>query len=252
MKNIVNKDKLITIITLPLMWLLYFSFEIITGRVNDFYTLFMNLLLTIVFGVTGLVIYNLSNNYPNGLNKKIMLITFSVLMIIDQGSKLLIKIFFFNDFVEIIPNFLFFDPIINTYGSWLNARFEVGIGFTTLITFNAVALILFIEIYRYYSSKDNKFFWSDMAFLFIMAGGLGSLIDKLFYGGSLDFIGISNLFIADIKDIYINLGILFFIMLIYVNGYFSDDDSSTLKDDFTSLKKFLDFVKSDITKKRKR
>ena len=91
-----------------------------------------------------------------------------------------------------------------------------------------------------------------MAFLFIMAGGLGSLIDKLFYGGSLDFIGISNLFIADIKDIYINLGILFFIMLIYVNGYFSDDDSSTLKDDFTSLKKFLDFVKSDITKKRKR
>ena len=44
-----------------------------------------------------------------------------------------------------------------------------------------------------------------MSFLFILSGALCSLIDKIFYGGSLDFIGISNLFIADIKDLYISL-----------------------------------------------
>lgn len=252
MRNIVNKNKLITIITLPLMWLLYFSFEIITGRVNDFYTFFMNLLLTIVFALTGWVIYIISNNYPNGFNKKVVYLIFIILMAIDQGGKLLIKLFFFNDFLEIIPNFLYFDPIINTDGSWINARFGAGIGFTSLIILNIISLFLFIEIYRYYSSKNNKYFWSDMTFLFITSGALCSLIDKLFYGGSLDFIGISNLFIADLKDIYINLGILFFIMLIYINGYFSNDDSSTLKDDINSIKKFLSFVKDDITKKRKR
>ena len=74
-------------------------------------------------------------------------------------------------------------------------------------------------------------------------------LDKFFYGGSLDFIGISDLFIADIKDIYINLGILFFIMLIYISGYFKDDDNSTLKDDWQSIKKFLKFMKKDILRK---
>ena len=114
---------------------------------------------------------------------------------------------------------------------------------------NALAVILFIEVYRYYLSKGNKDFWSDMAFLFILSGALCSLIDKTFYGGSLDFIGISNLFIADIKDIYINLGILFFIMLIYIKGYFKEEDSSTLKDDLQSVKKFFKFMKNDIFRK---
>ena len=58
--------------------------------------------------------------------------------------------------------------------------------------------------------KVHKSFWIDMCFLFILCGALCSLIDKVFYGGSLDFIGISNLFIADIKDIYINLRFIIF------------------------------------------
>lgn len=52
-----------------------------------------------------------------------------------------------------------------------------------------------------------------MCFVFVSCGAICSLIDKVFYGGSLDFIGISNLFIADIKDLYINLGILFLLLL---------------------------------------
>ncbi len=90
-----------------------------------------------------------------------------------------------------------------------------------------------------------------MAFLFISTGALCSLIDKIFYGGSLDFIGISDLFIADIKDIYINLGLLFFIMLIYVKGYFKEEDSSSLRDDLKSIKEFLNFLKKDIIKNKK-
>lgn len=249
MTNKFNKDKWLTIGLLPIMWLLYFVFEIITGRVDSFYTLSMNLLLTIVFAFTGWIIYITSQKYSNGFTSKVVFIIFLVLMLIDQGIKLIIKLFYFDNYFEIIPKFLSFNPIINTDGSWLNARFGLGVGFSSLIILNALAVILFIEVYRYYLSKGNKDFWSDMAFLFILSGALCSLIDKTFYGGSLDFIGISNLFIADIKDIYINLGILFFIMLIYMKGYFKEEDSSTLKDDLQSVKKFFKFMKNDIFRK---
>lgn len=249
MTNKFNKDKWLTIGLLPIMWLLYFAFEIITGRVDSFYTLSMNLLLTIVFAFTGWIIYITSQKYSNGFTSKVVFIIFLMLMLIDQGIKLIIKLFYFDNYFEIIPKFLSFDPIINTDGSWLNARFGLGVGFSSLIILNALAVILFIEVYRYYLSKGNKDFWSDMAFLFILSGALCSLIDKTFYGGSLDFIGISNLFIADIKDIYINLGILFFIMLIYIKGYFKEEDSSTLKDDLQSVKKFFKFMKNDIFRK---
>ncbi|MGG7145145.1 signal peptidase II [Clostridium nigeriense] len=249
MSNKFNKEKWLTIGLLPIMWLLYFFFEIITGRVDDFYTLFMNLLLTTIFAFTGWIIHLISNKYKKGFSNKSTIFIFIVLMLIDQGCKIIINMFFFNDYIEIIKGFLSFDPIINTDGSWLNARFGLGVGFSSLILLNIIAVILFIEVYRYYLSKGNKDFWSDMSFLFITSGALCSLIDKVFYGGSLDFIGISNLFIADIKDIYINLGILFFIMLIYINGYFKEDENTTLKDDWNSIKKFFKFMKKDILKK---
>ena len=78
-------------------------------------------------------------------------------------------------------------------------------------------------------------------------GALCSFTDKVFYGGSLDFIGISDLFIADPKDIYINLGLLFFIMSCYKSGFFSEEDTS-LKDDMKAIKNFLKFIKIDILK----
>lgn len=249
MINNKNKEKYLTIGLLPIMWLIYFAFEIITGRVTDFYTLVMNLLLTFIFAFAGLLIYYFSKKYSKGLLNKSVISTFIILMLIDQGLKLIIKFFFFDNYLEIIKNFLYFDPIINTDGSWLNARFGLGVGFSALIILNIVAIIIVIEVYRYYLSKGNKSFWADMSFLFISTGALCSLIDKVFYGGSLDFIGISNLFIADIKDIYINLGILFFIMLIYIGGYFKDDNNTTFKEDWQTIKKFLTFMKKDILRK---
>ncbi|MDU1315362.1 MAG: signal peptidase II [Clostridium septicum] len=248
MKQKLNKDKLITISLLPAMWLIYFLFEIFTGRVKDLYTLTLNLSLIFVFAFTGWIIYYSFEKNSKGLSFKNLSILFIILMIIDQGGKIIIKFFFFHKYFEIIPNFLSFNPIINSEGSWLNARFGFGVSFPILILVNALALFLFVELYRYYLNKGNEGFWSDMCFIFIFTGALCSLIDKVFYGGSLDFIGISNLFVADIKDIYINIGILFFIMCIYTSGYLSDNEDTTLKEDLQGIKKFLSFVKKDIFK----
>lgn len=243
-----NKKKVITISGLPVMWLIYFVFEFITGRIKTSYDIFMSFILTIIFAMIGYIIYKSWNKYKNGLNSKKLFLIFILLMLIDQGIKLIINQFFFNKNFDIIHNYLSFNPIINTDGSWINARFNFGINFDFLIIVNFLALFIFIECYRYYLYTRHKDFFSDICFIFITSGALCSLIDKLFYGGSLDFIGISNLFIADIKDIYINLAIFFFVLTIYFNGYWKDDSNTTLKDDINSIKKFLLFIKNDIKK----
>lgn len=252
MRNLFNKEKLLIIGILPLMWLAYFLFELFTGRIESLYDICLNLSLLFLFAFVGWVIYVIQKSFPNGIQSKILFIIFIILMIIDQGIKLIIKFNFFDSFIEIIPNFLFFDPIINTHGSWLNARFDLDGNFTLLIASNFIFIFLLIELYRYSLHKNLKSFWSDMSFLFILSGALCSLIDKVFYGGSLDFIGISNLFIADIKDLYINLGLFFFIILIYKEEYLKDDKDSNFKDDLNNIKKFLIFIKNDILRKEKK
>ena len=248
MKN----KKVLTISILPLIWAIYILFELITGRITDFQTIFFNRLLIILFALVGLFTYTFGIKHENGFKSNILLFLFLFFLLFDQGIKILIKLFWFNNDFPIINGMLYFNPIINTDGSWLNARFGTSVSFPILITLNIIAIFIFIEVYRYYLNKGNKDFWSDMCFIFVFCGALCSLIDKVFYGGSLDFIGISNLFIADIKDLYINLGILFFALTMFNNGYLSSSNEDTsFKEDLQMLKKFLLFIKDDIHNKFK-
>lgn len=242
-----NKNKALTIGVLPAMWLIYILFELFTGRITNAETIIFNIFLIFLFALTGYIIYNISEKHIYGFNSSVVFMLFTFFLLLDQGIKIVIKLFYFNTNKTIINNMLYFNPIINTDGSWLNARFGTSVSFPLLIAVNILALFLFIEVYRYYHFKGNKDFWSDMCFIFVLCGALCSLIDKVFYGGSLDFIGISNLFIADIKDIYINLGILFFILTLYNNGYLSSEEDTSLKEDLSNLKKFIIFIKNDIT-----
>ena len=243
MKN----KKVLTISILPLIWALYILFEFVSGRITDFQTIFFNILLILLFGLVGLFTYTFGIKHENGFKSNILLFLFLFFLLLDQGIKILIKLLWFNNYFPIINDMLYFRPIINTDGSWLNARFGTSVSFPILITLNIFAIFIFIEVYRYYLHKGNKDFWSDMCFIFVTCGALCSLIDKVFYGGSLDFIGISTLFIADIKDLYINLGILFFALTMFNNGYLSSDNEDTsFKEDLQMLKKFLLFIKDDI------
>lgn len=241
-----KKEKLLSICILPLLWMIYFLFEIITGRVTNLTTVIGNITLIIVFAITGYIIYKIKIKFPEGITTKSIFKYLFLFFFIEQGIKIIIKLFFFNQHITIIKDFLYFSPLINTDGSWLNARFNTNISFTLLILFNAIALILFLEIYRYILHKKQKNFWIDMCFIFVFCGALCSLIDKIFYGGSLDFIGISNLFVADIKDIYINLGLLFFILSIFTTGYFNTSENTSFKEDLDSIKRFLSFMKKDL------
>ena len=244
--------KLISIGVLPLMWTIYFLFELITGRVTSISSITFNCFLILLFSIVGYFLYTLSQKYVEGLPRKNIITIFIISIIIDQGIKIIIKYLYFNTHIVFINDILSFSPIINSEGSWLNARFNTSISFTLLIIINSIALLLLYELFRYFLHKGHKSFWGDIAFLFLFTGALCSLIDKVFYGGSLDFIGICNLFIADIKDIYINLGLYAFIICTYNSGYLTSEDNSTLKDDLDSIKSFLTFMKNDLFSKIKK
>lgn len=239
--------KLITISALPIMWTIYFLFELLTGRINSTAVLLGNIFLVVLFAFVGFLLYEVSLKFKTGFSSKNFLWIFALLMIFDQGLKIIINKFFFEKEFSIVDEFLSFNPIINTNGSWINARFNTNLSFTFLILTNILALALFIEVYRYFLSKSHKSFWEDTCFLFIFCGALCSLIDKVFYGGSLDFIGIGNLFVADIKDIYIDIGMLLFIVSIYQGGYLASSEDNSLKEDFESIKHFLKFIKKDFS-----
>ena len=57
MKN----KKVLTISILPLMWVLYVLFELFTGRITDFKTIFFNIILILLFALVGLFTYIFRN-----------------------------------------------------------------------------------------------------------------------------------------------------------------------------------------------
>ena len=119
MKN----KKVLTISIVPLIWSIYILFELITGRITDFQTIFFNILLIILFALVGLFTYTFGIKHENGFKSNILLFLFLFFLLFDQGIKILIKLFWFNNDFPIINGMLYFNPIINTDGSWLNARF---------------------------------------------------------------------------------------------------------------------------------
>lgn len=238
-----------SIIILPSMWIIYVLFELLMGRITDFNTIIFNLIIVLFFTLLGFIFFKIQKRYNKGINYQKIFYVFTILLLTDQGIKLIIKLFFFDLKIKLIDSMLYFSPIINTNGSWLNARFGTLINFPLLILINLIAIFIFIEFYRYYIVNNPNDINADMCFIFVTCGALCSLIDKVFYGGSLDFIGISNLFIADIKDIYINIGLVFFIMTLINNDSLSSDDNGTFKDDINNIKKFISFIKEDVSTK---
>lgn len=60
-----NNKKILTIGILPLMWFLYFLFELFTGRIKDIPTVILNIFLMFLFALVGLFIYKIGHKNQN-------------------------------------------------------------------------------------------------------------------------------------------------------------------------------------------
>ena len=148
-------------------------------------------------------------NRHNLLFLIIVIVTFSL----DRISKFKI-INNFNENTYFINDFINFDLIWN-----------IGIGFGLLSTsssilYEIVTLVigLVILILTYISIKSDKF--DKYTFAIVIGGALGNFYDRLIYKAVPDFIDLHyanfHWFTFNVADIFISLGIIFFIM----KGYF--------------------------------
>lgn len=145
---------------------------------------------------------------------KLFIIPILFFILIDQTVKITISRGFMQYEFDILPGILRFNPVLNTRLSYFGNFIELLSDSFVTILLNVFALGILISGYLLYKRKiENTSFPVKMILIFGLAGCLCSLIDKLFWGGSLDFLQIPNFFIFDLKDCYITIAEILFVIL---------------------------------------
>lgn len=138
-----------------------------------------------------------------------------MLIAMDQLIKLVIDKYFMHENFDVVGELFRFSPIINRNLSWGGNFIEILSEPMVVNTLNIVVIFLFLTGYQYYLSLQGR---PSPCAKYIYTVGLGgvicSLIDKIFWGGSLDYIQFYQFFVFDLKDCYITTAIVLFIVLI--------------------------------------
>jgi signal peptidase II len=167
------------------------------------------------------------------INKKTWIGVFA-LITIEQVIKIVINNYFFHKRIPIFPPFLYFEPMFNRRYSWLNSMIRLDISKWIHI---AIVAIMILLIYLFYQFLNKQFGASkiiNVLFAFIFSGAMCSLIDKAFWGGSLDYILVNGFFTFDLKDVYIDIFIgLVILSLLLNNRALKQIDEKDILKDFT-------------------
>lgn len=147
-----------------------------------------------------------------------------LLILIDQSIKLFISNFLRKAYFPIISGILYFHPVQNKNLCWYASIFNYHLSIVQMVMLQVLALFLAVLLARYcifiFSEKRG---YIDKCITFFTAGLICSFLDVIFWGGSLDFMDLSNYFIFDIKDIYLSIGEVFLVLFIikYLQMYYS-------------------------------
>lgn len=168
-------------------------------------------------------------------SKKITWIGVVFLIALEQLIKIIINNKYLNIEIPILPPLLYFKPMFNRDYSWFNSMLQLGISRLLHIIVVVVMIIFIYLFYRVLSSRtSNSNSIINIMFAFIFSGAICSLIDKIFWNGSLDYIMLKGLFTFDLKDIYVNVSFtLLILLMIAKNKVLKQFDDDNLLKDFT-------------------
>jgi len=146
-----------------------------------------------------------------------------ILIVIDQSVKVIINAYFLGCKFDIIPSLVEFNPTFNVRHSYVNTLLNDNFGLNVgLLPHIILYLFIGILIYAYFSYMRNMIVGHKMlidgAFIFLYAGLFCALIGNLIWEkGTLDYIELKPLFVFDLKDIYIDFGIVLFLLYVIKN-----------------------------------
>lgn len=146
-----------------------------------------------------------------------------ILTSIDQIIKIIVTKYFIGRELVLIPNFLYFEPVQNTYLNWIASMNKYETKVSTIIIIGLSMLVFAILIHRYLlylrsiARLETKLVNTYGTIVF--SGIICALIDTIFWGGSWDYIGIKGFFIFDLKDIYLTMSYL--LVILFVIKYYN-------------------------------
>jgi signal peptidase II len=156
--------------------------------------------------------------------KRISRLTISILSIIllvgvDQITKKLAQTYLSGK--EAIP--VIGDFFILVYATNRGGFLSLGSGvndwlwWTFFVVLPIVVLFLF-SVYIVLNKRDDKFYLSF--WVFVISGGIGNLIDRIFYGEVIDFlnIGIGSIRtgVFNVADIYLNVFAILVVLIYFI------------------------------------
>ena len=139
------------------------------------------------------------------------------LFAIDQIIKIVINQYFLDVRFDIIPPLFYFRPKFSQNYSYINELFKLGMGFWIHAILRCFVVMLLIVLYSLYKTISKNAKVINIAFIFGFAAVTCSLIDTFLWGGSLDFIYLKPLFVFDLKDLYVNVFIILFLLYNHKN-----------------------------------
>lgn len=175
-----------------------------------------------------------------------MLLSVILLIVFDQASKMIMNTFFQAIDIELIKNnllglsvYLNEDQLSVFNGPFL--KFDLSLIFLSVL---ALFMSLFL-ISVYFFMKDQKLLLPEYQAILALyiAASISSTIDRVFWGGSLDFIVIAG-WIVDFKDIYLFLGLG---LLVY-SAIKNIDFEHTWRDDLILAKSYFQFLGTNLTR----
>lgn len=188
-----------------LPWLMYLGFELILGE---------NILLP-VSGLTLLFLYilgglaELAEQQYGQLGSRFSLLAGAgALAALDHLAKLVVLAFLpIGKRVALIPGSIDLQQTLNMEAAWLPNRFGFVIPIPLLSILAIAIMLISVAVYNYYTGTHRRTTYSDLALVLLFAGALSAFGDQIFRGYTVDFLAFKGFFVADLKDIYLSLGL---------------------------------------------
>lgn len=111
-----------------------------------------------------------------------------LLICLDQSIKLYINYYHRNNSFSIIGEIIQFKPVLNDAYSWINSMLNLGVNRAVHIIFVILMIGIIYITFKFIKTKYCKSQLIDIAYILVLSGAFCSLIDKVFWGGSLDYI----------------------------------------------------------------
>jgi hypothetical protein len=139
-------------------------------------------------------------------------------VVIEQVIKWTISTNYQNINIDIIPSLLGFKPTLNNKTFYWLGLMNIEVGRWVRLSIGIIILGIFCLFYLHMRTVSKKEKLIYVAFiLFGFAGVLCSICDNIFFGGSWDYVYLKPLFVFDLKDLYLNCSVIFFVIYCYKN-----------------------------------